>query len=97
MLSTDYSHVGNFTGYMGRVFALVVAGPPAQRVLDLPAGNGLLIKKGDAVFCKVGGRLMLHLVTAYRAGQYQISNAKGWVNGWTPAKNIYGVLVGVEP
>lgn len=45
MLSTDYSHVGNFTGYMGRVFALVVAGPPAQRVLDLPAGNGLLSER----------------------------------------------------
>lgn len=70
---------------------------PAQLHGDQAAGNGLLIKKGDAVFCKVGGRLMLHLVTAYRAGQYQISNAKGWVNGWTPAKNIYGVLVGVEP
>jgi SAM-dependent methyltransferase len=45
MLSTDYSHVANFTGYMARVFALVCDGPPRQRVLDLPAGNGLLSER----------------------------------------------------
>lgn len=54
------------------------------------------VTRNDVVFCKVGGRLMLHLVTAYRAGQYQISNSSNHVNGWTPAKNIYGVLIGVE-
>ncbi len=42
MLSTDFSHVPNFTGYMGRVFGHVQGGPPKQRILDLPAGNGLL-------------------------------------------------------
>lgn len=55
MLSTDFSHVPNFTGYMGRVFAHVQAGPARQRVLDLPAGNGLLAaelrKAGHDVAC----------------------------------------------
>ena len=45
MLSTDYSHVANFTGYMRSVFDLVRQGPAKQRVLDLPAGNGLLSAK----------------------------------------------------
>lgn len=55
------------------------------------------VEVGDAVFCKVGGRLMLHKVTAHRGGQYQISNSSGHVNGWTMAKNIYGKLTNVEP
>lgn len=55
------------------------------------------IARGDAVFCKVGGRLMLHKVTAMRAGQYQISNNHGHVNGWTTAKNIFGLVTLVEP
>lgn len=65
------------------------------------------IKVGDAVLCKVNGRQMLHLVTAIK-GQlankdgkctlsFQISNNHGFVNGWCPAKNIYGLLTKVEP
>lgn len=42
MLSTDYSHVANFTGYMGIVYGIVRLGSARQRVLDIPAGNGLL-------------------------------------------------------
>ncbi|HEY1490531.1 MAG TPA: class I SAM-dependent methyltransferase [Verrucomicrobiae bacterium] len=42
MLEKDFSHVGNFTGYMDVVFQLVQKGPPSQRILDIPAGNGLL-------------------------------------------------------
>jgi SAM-dependent methyltransferase len=49
MLSTDFSHVTNFTGYMARVFALVREGPPRQRILDLPAGNGLLSERLRAI------------------------------------------------
>lgn len=49
------------------------------------------IKKGDVVACKVNGRFMLHLVTAIKGGQYQISNNHGHVNGWT--KTIYGKVI----
>ncbi len=52
---------------------------------------------GDVVLCKVGGRTMLHKVTALRGGQYQISNNSGYVNGWTMAKNIFGKLTRVDP
>jgi len=55
MLSTNFSHVPNFTGYMGRVFSHVQAGHACQRILDLPAGNGLLAeelrKAGHEVVC----------------------------------------------
>ena len=62
------------------------------------AGRGeRFVEIGDAVFCKVGGRFMLHKVTAFRAGQYQISNNHGHVNGWTMAKNLFGLVTQVEP
>lgn len=46
----------------------------------------------DIVFCKVGGSYRVHKITAknLRRG-YQISNQKGFVNGWT--RHIYGKLI----
>ncbi len=69
-----------------------------QLVTVEPVNDGAQgVGVGDAVLCKVGGRIMLHLVTALRGGQYQISNAHGHVNGWTMAKNIFGKLTRVDP
>lgn len=39
MLSADYSHVANFTGYMRLVFDITREGPAKQRILDIPAIN----------------------------------------------------------
>jgi SAM-dependent methyltransferase len=36
------THVGNFTGYMQRVLEYVETLPKGLRILDIPAGNGLL-------------------------------------------------------
>ena len=56
-----------------------------------------LIVKNDIVLCKVAGKQYLHLVSAISTdGRYQISNNKGYVNGWTTLKNIYGIVVNVE-
>ena len=55
------------------------------------------VEVGDAVFCKVKGKIMLHLITAKKDGQVQISNNHGWVNGTIGIKNIFGKLVQVEP
>ena len=41
MLTQEFTHVPNFTDYMEIVFRIIQAGPPAQKVLDIPAGNGL--------------------------------------------------------
>lgn len=49
--------------------------------------------KGDVVLARVQGHLYLHLVTAVRKGQVQVSNNKGHVNGWTSITNVYGVMV----
>lgn len=52
------------------------------------------VQVGDAVYCKVKGRVMLHLCTAKKDGKVQISNNHGWVNGWT--KTVYGKAVKIE-
>lgn len=55
------------------------------------------VQVGDAVLCKVHGRKFLHLVTAIKGDQVQISNNHGHVNGWTTRKHVYGKLVGIDP
>lgn len=62
-----------------------------QRVTVKPIGDTTITKK-DIVLCKVNGRQYLHLVTGIKSNQVQISNNKGFVNGWTSLKNIYGIL-----
>ena len=52
--------------------------------------------KGDIVLCKVNGKQFLHLVSAVQGERVQISNNHGFVNGWTPLKNVFGLLVSVE-
>lgn len=53
--SEAFSHVGNFTGYMAVVASCLGELPPGQRILDLPAGNGLLAdalrQAGHEVVC----------------------------------------------
>lgn len=63
----------------------------------------LAYRIGDAVYAKVKGNYYLHLLTAidtsagtgYNA-RYQISNNHGHVNGWTDAKNMFGICVQVK-
>lgn len=52
-------------------------------------------KKGDIVFCKVKGCYYVHLVSAVKTDQYQISNNKGHVNGWIGKKAIFGRVTSV--
>jgi 2-polyprenyl-3-methyl-5-hydroxy-6-metoxy-1,4-benzoquinol methylase len=40
-----FTHVGNFTGYMQRVYDAVSQFGGRQKILDVPAGNGLLSDK----------------------------------------------------
>ncbi|MBN1294279.1 MAG: class I SAM-dependent methyltransferase [Candidatus Latescibacteria bacterium] len=50
-----FSHVSNFTGYMKIVYKLVTSFESNQKILDIPAGNGLLAEKlseqGHHVVC----------------------------------------------
>lgn len=54
------------------------------------------VRVGDVVLCKVRGKQFLHLVSAVRGPQVQISNNRGQVNGWIGSSAIYGLLVSVE-
>jgi SAM-dependent methyltransferase len=51
----DFSHVGNFTDYMETVYCLLEAKMPGGKILDIPAGNGLLAarlrQRGQVVVC----------------------------------------------
>lgn len=55
--------------------------------------DGRALAKGDIVLCKVRGKQYLHLVSAVRGGQVQISNNQGHINGWCTREHIYGILV----
>lgn len=55
------------------------------------------VEVGDIVLCKVNGAQYVHLVSAKRDGQFQISNNKGHVNGWISSTAVFGKLVKVEP
>src|ERR1035441_2973875 len=51
----DFSHVGNFTDYMHTVYRILETGKPGGKILDIPAGNGLLAARlradGHQVVC----------------------------------------------
>jgi SAM-dependent methyltransferase len=54
-MSKGFSHVSNFTEYMAKVLRFVDSSGSGLRVLDLPAGNGLLAEelraRGHRVVC----------------------------------------------
>jgi len=51
----NFSHVHNFTGYMKRITDWFMTKPPGMKILDMPAGAGLmrdaLSKRGHMVTC----------------------------------------------
>lgn len=51
---------------------------------------------GDVVLCKVRGNQYLHIVTAVRGDQFQISNNKGYINGWCSRGQIFGRVIKVS-
>jgi hypothetical protein len=51
------------------------------------------INKNDIVLCKVKGSFYIHLVTAVKDDQYQISNNHGLVNGWITKNAIFGKVI----
>ena len=51
---------------------------------------------GNIVLCKVRGNQYLHIVTAQKGEQFQISNNHGFVNGWCSRQHIYGIVTEVK-
>lgn len=61
--------------------------------------NGREIKQGDAVFCNVGGTLMVHLVwmvseCGNNEKNYLIGTTSGSLFGWT--NEVYGIAHGTD-
>tara|TARA_B100000700_G_scaffold230615_1_gene255032 strand:- start:10451 stop:10750 length:300 start_codon:yes stop_codon:yes gene_type:complete len=54
------------------------------------------LKINDIVYCKVKSNLYLHKISGIKKNQFQISNNKGFVNGWITANNIFGILIEVK-
>jgi hypothetical protein len=61
-----------------------------------PIADSVELQPGTVVLCKVRGSEYLHLISAVRGDQYQISNNHGHVNGWVTRKQIYGILINVS-
>lgn len=55
-----------------------------------------MLKVNDIVLCKVKGNQYLHLITAIDKDRFQISNNKGFVNGWINKAAVYGKLTQVS-
>jgi len=68
-----------------------------QLVTIEPLLMATTLEPGDIVLCKVKGNEYVHLISAVRDRQYQISNNRGHVNGWVTRGAIFGKCVRVEP
>lgn len=60
-----------------------------------PVRPETVVEAGDVVLCTVEGRHFLHLVKAVDGERYQIGNARGHVNGWTPRAKLHGRVTAV--
>lgn len=63
-----------------------------QPVIVEPVTEQTELHKRDIVLCKVNGHYYLHLISAIKGTQYQISNNHGHVNGWINRSKIYGIV-----
>lgn len=79
-------------GFGNSMLPLIHSG---QIVEVVPVQESDNLSLGDIVLCKVKGRYFLHLVSAIRDKQYQISNNHKFVNGWITKNSIYGKVTKV--
>lgn len=63
-----------------------------QSVIVEPINENTVLRKKDIVFVKVNGNIYLHLISAIKGNQYQISNNHKHVNGWVSRNKIYGIV-----
>jgi hypothetical protein len=65
-----------------------------QEITVSPLDETTKLEVGNVVLCKVKGRIFLHLISAIdNIRGFQISNNKGYVNGWT--REICGIVKGI--
>lgn len=54
------------------------------------------LRVGDAVFVRIKRALQVHILSAIDNDRMQISNRKGFINGWVGKNSIYGLAVRIE-
>lgn len=64
-----------------------------QPVTLEPVREDTELKENDIVFCRVKGNYYTHKISSIRDKQYQISNNRGYVNGWISKDKIFGIVV----
>lgn len=63
-----------------------------QPVTLKPVTSETNLKKDDIVFCKVKGNYHTHKISKIRGKQFQISNNRGFINGWITKDKIFGIV-----
>jgi hypothetical protein len=61
-----------------------------QPVTLEPVTKDTILEENDIVFCRVKGNYYTHKITGLRNSQFQISNNRGFVNGWVSKDKIFG-------
>lgn len=68
----------------------------SKQPVDISPVNVSLLEKGDIVFCRIGQKFFLHLISAVEEGQVQISNNHGYINGYATKTNVFGIVSAVD-
>ena len=68
----------------------------SRQLVTISPVDAATLRKGDVVLAKVGGRYLLHKVSALRGDRVQISNNHGHVNGGTSRAQVYGIVSAVD-
>jgi SOS-response transcriptional repressor LexA len=55
------------------------------------------VRVGDAVFIRIHGNFLLHLVKAIQGDRVLIGNNRGKINGWVNKSAVLGKVVRVDP
>ncbi|MNJ90595.1 hypothetical protein D3C87_82200 [compost metagenome] len=64
-----------------------------QPVTLEPITENTVLSVGDIVFCKVKSNYYTHKITGIKEKQFQISNNRGFVNGWISRDKIFGKVI----
>ena len=84
-------HRCHVTGFGQSMTPILKNGQP---VICEPVTQETELRKGDIVFCKVGGHYYLHKIVAIKNGnRYTIGNNHGHINGTIGRNNIFGLVV----
>ena len=68
----------------------------SRQLVTISPVDAATLRKGDVVLAKVGGRYLLHKVSALRGDRVQVANNHGHVNGWTSRAQVYGIVSAVD-